>query len=198
MKTVQTTTHEKKTRLMEAAEALLSAAKDHELNVVNLNKALFYLDLHALRDLGHAVTGNTFIALEMGPVVAKYKQRLIKPLVEAGLAVQLQRGQARPVQLVKKTAHFEFLQKDEARIADKIGKWISSLSATDASKYSHENPGWDLAYSAGLKAHKTALPINLLIAMQQIAACDPWLNEPLTPALKDAFKAADKGEGVSW
>lgn len=76
--------NEKSRRLIEAACAVLHAAPDRSLNAVVLNKALFYLDLASLRDRGETITHNSYIALQNGPVVAKYPQRLIKPLEEQG------------------------------------------------------------------------------------------------------------------
>ena len=94
-------------RLLEAAAALLSAAKDKRLNTTNLNKAVFYLDLFALRYLGAPVTRSAFIALKLGPVVAKYEKRLIKPLMEEGIAVQEEEGMAKPIRLVREpSSHF--------------------------------------------------------------------------------------------
>lgn len=69
-------------KLLEAAMALLQASPRQQLNVVVLNKALFYLDLHALRDYGTTVTDQEYVALPQGPVVDSYKEILIKPLVE--------------------------------------------------------------------------------------------------------------------
>src|SRR5437773_2192449 len=76
-------------KLLEAAMALLQASPRQQLNIVVLNKALFYLDLHALRDLGKTVTDQEYVALPQGPVVDSYKNILIKPLVEGGMAEQL-------------------------------------------------------------------------------------------------------------
>ena len=78
-------TIEKSERLMEAAAAILNAAPEHRLNAVVLNKALFYLDLASLRDRGEPVTHNSYIALQNGPVVAKYQQRLIEQLESRGM-----------------------------------------------------------------------------------------------------------------
>ncbi len=76
----------KKQKLTDAAAAILRCAPNNELNIVVLNKALFYVDLVSLRDYGNTLTENTYIALENGPVVAKYQQRLVKPLAEARIA----------------------------------------------------------------------------------------------------------------
>jgi hypothetical protein len=79
---------EKMERLVEAAAAVLNAAPSHRLNTVVLNKVLFYLDLASLRDRATTVTGNTFVGIQQGPVVAKYPQRLIAQLEKRGIAKQ--------------------------------------------------------------------------------------------------------------
>ena len=80
--------------LIEAASAVLNAAPNRRLNAVVLNavvlnKVLFYLDLDALRDRAETMTGNAYIAIQQGPVVAKYSQRLIGQLETRGIGRQI-------------------------------------------------------------------------------------------------------------
>jgi hypothetical protein len=65
--------------LIEAAAVLLEGA-GRTLLTTPLNKALFYLDLTALLELGSTITKATFVALKAGPVVESYSQRLLAPL----------------------------------------------------------------------------------------------------------------------
>jgi hypothetical protein len=189
---------EMKRRLVEAATALLSAAKGKALQVTNLNKALFYLDLVALRDTGKTVSRSAFIALKEGPVVAKYEKHLIKPLADAGLAKQESEGLAKPVRLIAEKDDFEFLSHRMLKAAAKLGRKFSTITATQASELSHENPGWAIAYEEGLRAGKPALPIDLHIAMQQIVGLDPWLTEKPSKAEWEAIVAADEGGVEAW
>lgn len=191
-------TDEKQPRLLQAAVALLSAARDRQLNTTNLNKAIFYLDLFALRDLGSSVTGSAFIALKQGPVVAKYEKRLIEPLEEAGFAVQEQDGMALPVRLVGEPGRPHLLSAAELEFARKVGQWFSEITAGRASDISHENPGWIIAFEEGLGAKKRPLPIDLHLAMQQIVEKDPWLADNLTSVERTAVAAADDCEGKAW
>ena len=94
---MDTADQEKSLRLVEAAAVLLEGAPHHALNVTNLNKALFYLDLVALRDRGDTITRTTYLALTQGPVVAKYPTRLVQALENARLARQITSGMAKPI-----------------------------------------------------------------------------------------------------
>jgi hypothetical protein len=88
------------TKLQEAAMALLLHAPDRSLNIVVLNKALFYLDLSALRDLGVTVTGQRYFALPQGPIVGKYDKKIVDRLEKLGWAKQLQVGNAKPMKVL--------------------------------------------------------------------------------------------------
>ncbi|WP_287129685.1 type II toxin-antitoxin system antitoxin SocA domain-containing protein [Candidatus Cyanaurora vandensis] len=163
--------------LIEAAAVLLNFADNKSLKTVCLNKALFYLDLSYLRDYGEMLTKTAYIALTHGPVVAKYDKKLIKPLIEAGLATQEQAGDTRPVKLVKLPTKFHFDNDKVISLAIPIAEHFSQVSSLKASDLSHENLGWRLAYQEGLEAKKSPLPINMTIAMQQVLDDDPWLSE---------------------
>jgi len=192
---------ENRQRLIESAAAILSAAANHELNTTNLNKALFYLDLLALRDFGSQVTGVTYIALEQGPVVAKYEKRLIKPLAESGVAVQRAKGTALPIKLavLAETLKYKLLNEREVALAHVAGKWASNLTAKSVSDISHNNPGWHIAYYEGLGGPtKIPKPIDLRIAMQQIVDSDTWVKEALTESEKASVGRAETAEGEIW
>jgi hypothetical protein len=166
---------------VEAAMALLQEAPDQRLNVVLLNKAMFYLDLVALRDLGRTVSGCAYLGLKNGPVVAKYDTRLLRTLEDEGVARWLDDGMAKPVVVVSPLVTFKVLSEPQRALVPSIVKGISKMSSTAASDFSHANPGWQLAYRDGLERGRPAQPINMLIAMQQLADRDPWLAEDLDP-----------------
>ena len=185
-------------RLTEIAAAVLSGAKDRKLNKTNLNKALFYLDLYSLCHWGKTLSDSPYMALEMGPVVAKYKQRLVKPLVNSGLAEELKEGMAEPLRLIKELENFEFLNERAIQKAKEFGLTCSQMSAAEISKRSHLNPGWAIAYANGLKKRQPAKPINLLIAMQELDDQDVWVDQKLTMDEKASVTAAEAGKGEVW
>ncbi len=191
------TPSEKKQRLIEAASAVLHAAPDHSLNVVILNKALFYLDLSSLRDHAETVTRNSYIALQNGPVVAKYSQRLIASLEEAGIARQIsQWNGAKPLVLEKTPEHFEFLNSDEMILVSDVTNFFAGSTSTAASDFSHKNPGWQIAWNYFLREGKPT-KVNMRIAMQQIIESDPWMTIPLIDD-EALLAAADEGIGDDW
>jgi len=191
------TPNEKSQRLIEAASAVLHAAPAHSLNVVVLNKVLFYLDLVSLRDRGETVTQNSYIALQNGPVIAKYPQRLIAPMEEKGIARQDSRWDAaKPLVLVKSPKHFEFLNSDSMIIVSDVVAFFADATSAAASDYSHKNPGWQIAWNQYQRERKP-VAINMRIAMQQIIECDPWMTTPLVND-DEILAAADAGMGDDW
>ena len=181
MNTTNQTQADKGQKLVEAAVALLTSATDRRMSAVQLNKALFYLDLAMLRDKGHTFTDSTFVALEQGPVVAKYQKRLIARLGELGLARQTQEGMSKPIALVDNIGgQLDSVLQAQAR---PVAQWICKKTARQLSDFSHLNPGWKLAYHSGTGSSQPK-PINMFIAMQQIVDSDPWLNQPLDAELE--------------
>ena len=183
--------------LLGAAAALLQSAPNCRMNAVILNKALFYLDIAALRDTGKTVTENTYIALENGPVIAKYQKRLIDALSERGIAKQIDEWDgSKPI--VLETPPAQTIENSElAALASKISQYFSQLTSARASLYSHENPGWKIAWDEYSDSGKPA-PIDLQIAMQQIVEDDPWIHVPLTKTESVILDSADNFEGDDW
>ena len=190
--------NQKQQRLLEAASALLDAAPEKRMNVVILNKALFYLDLACLRDFGEPLTQNTFVALDFGPVAAKYPKRLVKELEDRSIARQDSEWDgSKPLTLVAPLSSLDFIDRPRAELSRQVGAYFAGLSSTRASDYSHDNPGWQVAYADGLRSGKPASPIDLFIGMQQILEDDPWLHEPLDLD-DDIFAKADAADGIDW
>lgn len=188
---------EKSQRLIEAASAVLNAVPNRRLNAVVLNKALFYLDLASLRDRAFTVTGNSYIALQQGPVVAKYPQRLVGELESRGIARQTSAWDgSKPILLESCPKHFEYLDSDALILVSAVTSFFADATSTRASEYSHENPGWQLAWN---KYRKTGKPsaVNMRIAMQQIIEDDPWMDFPLLND-DEILAAADEGDGADW
>ena len=67
-------------RLCEATMAILQNVPSHRLNIVLVNKALFYADLYALREFGKTITATAYLGLPQGPVVANYPKRVVSAL----------------------------------------------------------------------------------------------------------------------
>ena len=189
---------EKRDRLLEAASVLLEHAKEHRLNAVCLNKALFYLDLVSMRDTGLPVTFAPFVAIHNGPVVAKYDSKLIGELEKAGIAEQEEDGKAKPIRLKSPVSHRRFVHESLVPAIKRISEEFSGNVSNKASEMSHKNLGWQMAYNAGLKAKSQALSINMQIAMQQIIDSDPWLTTTLSDEEEAALNAPDCSSGDCW
>lgn len=189
--------HEKGERLIEAASAVLNAAPNRRLNTVVLNKALFYLDLASLRDRAATITGNTYIAIQQGPVVAKYPQRLISQLEARGIGKQISEWDgSKPVLLESCPEHFQFIDADAMILVSAVTAFFAEATSRHASDYSHENPGWRLAWNEFRRSGKPC-PINMRVALQQIVEDDPWMDWPLLSD-DEILAAADAGVGADW
>jgi hypothetical protein len=189
------TKEELRARLLEAAMALLQGAPNQELKVVLLNKGLFYLDLICLRDTGATATGATYLALDQGPVVAKYDRHLVAALENAGWAEQIVDGKAKPLRVKTPLQNFPHLSSSILKLATEMGRDVARLNSTQASEFSHRNPGWKVAYETGLGGHGSPKAINMRLALQQLADGDdddrdPWLAEPADAGLLKAFRDA--------
>lgn len=190
----------KSERLKQAVMAALQAAGG-AMQIVNLNKALFYVDLVALRDFGTTITGQAYLALENGPVVMNYDRRIVETLVNAGWAVQEQdpSGYGKPLRVTAPMDEFTALSDDELKLVRSVAKYVVKQTAKSLSDLSHNNPGWRLAYRGkGAKAEA----INMRIALQQLddndADDNAWLRAPLSDDEKTAVAAAATEDGVPW
>jgi hypothetical protein len=183
--------------LVEAAALLLEAAKG-SLFITSLNKGLFYADLRAMLTTGSAITGTTYLALPAGPVIARYQRRVIGALADAGLAEQDDTdAKGKPLYLIGKPER-KLVSAEHAKIIQRAADWAKARSTSALSKYSHKNPGWTAAYEAGLKAGRSAQPINMRIAMQQIMDDDPWMSEEPDPKVEAALVDVDEEVGTAW
>lgn len=184
-------------RIIDAAVALLAAAPGHRMSLVQLNKALFYLDLASLRDEGETLTRSAYVALNQGPVLAKYKKRLVGELERQGLARQESgSGLAKPVCLEEHAIDAKPLSEKHRELAEKVARWASRRTAGDLSELSHQNIGWQLAHAEGQGASKPPRPIDLSIAMQQLVDEDPWLDEPLDSEMLETVSRVDRRENI--
>jgi hypothetical protein len=156
-------------RLKEATMAALQAVGGR-MNMVNLNKALFYADLYALLRHGETITGHEYLALPMGPCVASYDKRIVRALVKAGLAEQLTDagGYGKPLQVVHPLDDFPHLSQEQVDIVVKLALEAADATAKELSEHSHKNPGWILAKVETDRRNGQAQPINMRFALQQL------------------------------
>jgi hypothetical protein len=188
---------DKSRRLTEAASAILQAAPGHSLNAVVLNKVLFYLDLATFRDRGKTLTQNPYIALQNGPVIAKYQQRLIDRLADLGIARQISRWDgSKPVVLEAQLSRFEFLDSDDLIKISDVTSFFACSTSSIASEFSHRNPGWQLAWNQYQRNGRLSA-INMRIAIQQILEADPWMLTPLSRG-DQMLADADAAIGKDW
>ncbi len=179
-------------KLVEATAAILACIPRNTLNITVLNKALFYLDLLALRDLGHTATGATFVALERGPVVDQYKSQLLPALLRAGVAKQIENEESRPVVLTSRPG-FKLLGEDVLALARRIADNVAAFSSRGVTDVAHRNPGWKAAWARG-----NGSPVNMLVAMQQILDEDPWLSDEPDDEVNAAFAKISAETLEAW
>lgn len=199
-----TTSDDRSTRIVEATAAVLAGTTHRQLGITALNKTLFYLDLSSLLETGHTVSGAVYRALPQGPVVADYKRRLVRVVVDAGVAVQQNADGTsgpdpteRPLVLLR-LPPFALLSEEDRERAAKAGAWAQGRTARWLSDYSHKNPGWRLAYDAGQALGRPACAIDMMVALQQLADEDPWMGEAADEELESAFASATEESGRPW
>jgi Protein of unknown function (DUF4065) len=184
-------------RLTEAAMAILQAAGG-EMQITNLNKALFYLDLVWLRDHGTTVTGAAYVAIPNGPVVDDYSDAIVGALQAQGLATQeIRPDGGKPLRVVRPISSFATLDSGMLGRVAEMAQSAKKKSATWLSDLSHRNPGWQIAS----RGNKWGRPINMRIALQQLPddESDAWLKADLTPEERRAADAADADtDVVAW
>jgi uncharacterized phage-associated protein len=183
---------EKLDRALEAAAALLEGAPSNRLQVTNLNKALFYLDLVALRDTGRTLTGCTYVALNQGPVLDGYKDDLIPALEASGIARQDDHGMEKPIVLIKHVESFQYMDDSLRSAAATIAQHVASKTAASISEISHKNPGWIAAFEDGQGIGELPQRINMVLALDQVLSRDPWLDEPADEEVLRAFAESHK------
>ena len=102
-------------------------------------------------------------------------------------------GQAKPIRVKTRLNAFQYLSKELLSVAAEIGKEVAGLTSAEASNFSHDNPGWQVAYNTGLGGGGRAKSINMTLAMQQLEQPedrDPWLDATPDKQLLKAFLEA--------
>ncbi len=173
--------------------AILQATPTGQLGITVMNKALFYADLCALRDLGETITRSGYIALPQGPVLNHYERSLVKKLETLGLAEQTRDGWEKPLVSRMRVDRFELLSDEEVGVAQLVSRKIHGKSAAWVSDYSHENDAWISAFRTG-----TGTPIDMIVALQQIIDDDPWLAASDDAQTIRSFQRAAVDDGVPF
>ena len=185
--------------LCEATMVILQSVPTETLNIVQVNKALFYSDLYALREFGSTITGSIYLGLPQGPVVASYESRLVGGLQTRGWAIQLVDGESKPLRVTRQQTKFPELDENHIKILKSIAKQVDTYTSTGISEVSHRNRAWEKAYSRGLKAGKPAVKLNMMLALQQLPLDDDeWLSAPATAEELAVYAAADDEAGEPW
>ena len=182
-----------RTRVAEAAMAILQATPAGQLGITVMNKALFYADLCALRNLGETITRVGYFALPQGPVLNHYERSLVKLLERLGLAEQTMDGWEKPLVARRRADPFELITDEEVGIAQLVSRRVHGKSAAWVSDYSHENEAWISAFRAG-----TGTSINMISALQQVIEDDPWVDEPADAEVTRVLNRASADDGVPF
>lgn len=77
-----------------------------------------------------------------------------------------------------------------------VTEFFADATSKIASDFSHQNPGWQLAWNHFLRDGKP-VAVNMRIAMQQIVESDPWMQVPLSSD-DEILAAADNAIGDDW
>ena len=152
--------------LIDAAVRILASVSDGHLDVIKLNKILFYLDLKSLLECGETVTHKDFIAIKQGPVILNYRKCLVDSMKEKGLIAV----EGDTLILLNRTVFDGKFYSDEFL-------YVLDISNDDSFwDWYKENIGWQIAYREGLGRGRKPQFINMHLAMQQIVD-DNWRYE---------------------
>lgn len=181
-------------KLLYAATLLLEYAGG-TLQRTNLNKALFYLDLHWLLETGQTYTGGDYVALTHGPVLDGYVPHMINPLVSQGKVVEVEQDLMywKSKRLVLREPAEKPTDEHLEVTVRRVAQWVSGQNAAELSDFSHDNIGWKSAIEK-----RNGAPINMVLALEQLVDDDPWIGELLSEEETKRLKQKLEGEFVSF
>lgn len=108
-----------------------------------LNKALFYLDFSAYRDLGHGITGLRYAKADYGPVPDKYEQLIAAFASEDAFYFDEQENGGQIFRTRQDAVEWWRFSPDERKQLSKVAEFVNGFETasllTDAS---HEEPVW--------------------------------------------------------
>ncbi|MBQ9022031.1 MAG: DUF4065 domain-containing protein [Eggerthellaceae bacterium] len=115
----------------------------HDLYRTKLNKALFYLDYSAYRDLGHGITGLRYAKADYGPVPDKYEQLIAAFANEDAFYFSEQEDGGQIFCTRQEEVQQWVFSPEEREQLSKVAEFVNSFdTATALTKASHEEPVW--------------------------------------------------------
>lgn len=122
-----------------------------DLGNTKLWKLMYFMDVAALRELGHTITGSDYIKYDHGPVPSR-GDREMKLLIRNGAVDTKQRPHGahtiNEILPVAKASDAPF-SGDELTIMKRICHQMGRLSAWKLSEISHQEPAWIYAEQLG-------------------------------------------------
>jgi hypothetical protein len=154
-------------------ELILLLARESEgdpnFGATKLNKELFYTDFLAYLNLGRAVTGQEYIALERGPA-PKYKMAIINQMITDGdLAVRKHEafGNVQDRAFALREPDLKQFTPEEVQLVHYVLRRCRAKTGKDLSTMSHTFVGWCLA------KEKETIPYSVAL----VGGREPTLDE---------------------
>lgn len=122
-----------------------------DLGYTKLWKLMYFMDVAALREYGHTITGSDYIKYEHGPVPSR-GEREMRTLIREGTVNTRQRplGQHTINEILPVAAASEDLfTAEELAIIKRVCHDMGRLSAGKLSEISHQEPAWVYAEQLG-------------------------------------------------
>lgn len=122
-----------------------------DLGNTKLWKLLYFMDVAALRQLGHTITGSDYIKYDHGPVPSK-GERTLKKLIQKGAVNSQQRpiGQLTINEILPVvSADNHCFNEAEMAIMKRVCHEMGRMSAKRLSEMSHQEPAWVYADRLG-------------------------------------------------
>ncbi|WP_080800259.1 type II TA system antitoxin MqsA family protein [Arabiibacter massiliensis] len=144
-------------RVREAIVYLAGHVRD--LYRTKLNKALFYLDFAAFRDLGAGVTGLRYAKADFGPVPDQF-ELLLAALVD-GSALSLREQGDGQVLVAGREPDLAAFSLEETSLLDAVVVFANGFASSSAlSAYSHEERGWSETELGGVISYEYAADLR--------------------------------------
>jgi hypothetical protein len=154
-------------------ELILLLARESEgdpnFGATKLNKELFYTDFLAYLNLGKAVTGQEYIALERGPA-PKYKMVIINQMIKDGdLAIRKHEafGNVQDRAFALREPDLKQFTPEEVQLVHYVLRRCRTKTGKDLSTMSHTFVGWCLA------KEKETIPYSVAL----VGGREPTLDE---------------------
>lgn len=144
-------------RVREAIVYLASQVRD--LYRTKLNKALFYLDFAAFRDIGAGLTGLRYAKADFGPVPDQF-ELLLAALVD-GSALSLREQGDGQVLVAGREPDLSAFSLEETSLLEAVAVFANGFATTSAlSAYSHGERGWSETELGGVISYEYAADLR--------------------------------------